>query len=205
MSATPRMLAGFVQSALEAIDDFDREVGREVRARLKHDTLISIDSASPRALICVDLDVELTECFFAVAGRERAQAALRESVRRSFDKPLLRPMLAGARAILGGSVMASAVCWVPRVWNLIYRDAGEMAVRERGEGRLCLEVTDIPLAISASRNYLVGSAATFGGYFDVAGVEGTVDLEGPDLETRSAAFVLTWEVTGPALRRPLSA
>jgi len=204
MSATPRMLAGFVQSALDAIDDFDCDLGREVRERLKRDTLRAIDSASPLALVSVDLDVELTECFFAVAGWERAQAALRENVRRSFDQPLLRPLLDGARAIFGGSLMKS-LSWAPRVWNLIYRDAGEMAVRERGPGRLCLEVTDIPLAIGASRNYLAGSAATFAGFFDLAGVEGKVDLEGPDLATRSAAFFLSWAEVGAALRVPRSA
>jgi len=205
MSATPRMLAGFVQSALEAIDDFDRGLGRDVREGLKRETLHAIDSASPIALVSVDLDVELTECFFAVAGRERAQSALRENLRESFDKPWLRPLLDGARAVFGGSLMNS-VSLAPRVWNLIYRDAGEMAVRERGPGRLCLEIHDLPLAIAASRNYLAGSAATFAGFFDVVGVEGRVEMLGPDLATRSAAFVLSWaDNARAALRGPRSA
>jgi hypothetical protein len=185
------MLAGFVQSTLDAIDDTDRALGREVRRHLKYETLRTIESASPIALVSVDLDVELTECFFAVAGPERAQSAFRETLRQGFDKRMLRPVLNSARVVFGSSLV-EVLRWAPRVWNLIYRDAGEMVVRSRDAGFLCLEIRDLPLAISASRHYLAGSAATFAGFLDVAGVEGQVSLEGPDLSSRSAAFVLRW-------------
>jgi hypothetical protein len=199
------MLAGFAQSALEAIDDVDRDLGRKVRERLKRETLESIESASPIALISVDLDVELTDCFYAVAGSSRARSALRNNLTQSLDKPLLRPVLGTARAVFGGSLIKT-VSWVPRIWALIYRDAGEMSVQERGEGRLCLELTDIPLAIAASRNYLGGWAETLAGFFDVAGIEGRVDLVGPDLQNRSARFVLIWSRAGQSgLRSPRDA
>jgi hypothetical protein len=55
-----------------------------------------------------------------------------------------------------------------------------------------LELTNLPIAIASSSSYLTGSAETFAGFFDVAGVDGEVELIGPDLATRSAAFVLTW-------------
>jgi hypothetical protein len=185
------MLAGFVQSSLEAIDDVDVGLGREVRERLKRDTLNAIDSASAIALIPVDLDVELTECFFAVAGSLRARRALRENLRQSCDKPLLRPLLDGARALFGRSLVR-AITWAPKVWGLIYRDAGEMVVASREEGCVRLELRDIPLVIAASPNYLLGSAETFAGFFDVAGVTGAVELVGPDLTRRNAVFVLRW-------------
>ena len=191
MSASPRMLAGFIQSSLEAIEGMDAALGREVRARLKPETRDAIESASSIALVSVDLDVELTECFFAVAGPARARAALRENLRQSFDRPILKPALDGAFAIFGRSLV-KVIGWAPRVWGLIYRDAGEMVVAEAREGRVRLDLLDIPLVISASPNYLYGSAETFAGFFDVAGVDGAVRLIGPDLEKRSAGFELTW-------------
>ena len=191
MSALPRMLAGFVQSSLEAIDDIDPELGRKVRDRLKPETLDAIESVSAIALLSVDLDVELTECFFEVAGVDRARRALRENLRQSFDKPLLKPMLDGALAIFGRSLV-KMIGWAPKVWGLVYRDAGRMVVAAAEEGRMRLELVDIPLAIASSPHYLAGSAETFAGFFDVAGVDGEVELIGPDLATRSAAFVLTW-------------
>jgi hypothetical protein len=185
------MLAGFVQSSLEAIDDIDPALGREVRARLKPETLDSIESAPAIALISVDFDVELTERFFEVAGADYAREALREHLRQSFDKPLLKPVLAGAFALLGRSLVR-AFAWVPRIWGLIYHDAGEMVVAAAEPGRVRLELRRIPLAIASNPNYLAGSAETFAGFFDFAGVDGHVELIGPDLATRSAAFVLTW-------------
>jgi hypothetical protein len=104
---------------------------------------------------------------------------------------LLRPLLEGARAIFGGSLM-KAVTWAPKVWSLIYRDAGEMVVAERQRGAIALELRQMPLVIAASANYLQGSDATFSGFFDVAGVQGAADLAGPDLATRSARFTLRW-------------
>jgi len=191
MSASPRMLAGFVQSSLEAIEGMDAALGREVRARLKPETRKAIESASAIGLVSVDLDVELTECFFAVAGAARARAALRENLRASFDRPVLRPVLDGAFAVFGRS-LAKMFGWAPKVWGLIYRDAGEMVVSEAREGWVRLDLIDIPLVISASPNYLYGSAEIFAGFFDVARVDGTVRLIGPDLANRSAGFELSW-------------
>jgi len=191
MSATPRMLAGFVQSALEAIDDIDPSLGQKVRFQLKRETLAAIESASPIALISVDYDVELTDCFFFVAGYANALAALRENLWRGFDKPWLRPVLDGARAVFGTSLLRT-LTWAPQFWGLVYRDAGEMSVAERSERRLRFELCGIPLAIAASPNYLAGTAATFAGCFDVAGVDGRVELAGPDLQTGRASFALSW-------------
>ena len=191
MSATPRMLAGFVQSALDAIIDFDPALGRKVRSHLKYETRAAIESASPIALIAVDYDVELNDCFFALAGRANACAALRENLRRSFDKPLLRPLLDGVRAVFGPSLMRT-VSLAPRIWGLVYRDAGEMTVAERSDGRIRFDLCGIPLAIAASPNYLAGTAATLAGLFDIARVDGRVDLTGPDLRRGRASLSLSW-------------
>jgi hypothetical protein len=191
MSASPRMLAGFVQASLEAIEGMDAVLGREVRARLKPETRQLIESTSAIGLVSVALDVELTECFFAVAGANRARAALRENLRQSFDRPILKPILDGTFAVFGRS-LAKMIGWAPRIWGLVYRDAGEMVVSEAREGRVRLDLLDIPLVISASPNYLYGSAEIFAGFFDVAGVNGNVRVIGPDLANRSAGFDLSW-------------
>jgi hypothetical protein len=185
------MLAGFIQSSLEAIDGMDAALGREVRARLKPETRAAIESASAIGLVSVDFDVELNECFFAVAGPARARAALRENLRQSFDRPVLKPFVDGVFAIFGRS-LGKMIGWAPKVWGLVYRDAGEMVVSEARDGRVRLDLLDIPLVISASPNYLYGSAETFAGFFDVAGVDGNVRVIGPDLANRCAGFELSW-------------
>jgi len=194
MGGAPRMLAGFIQSSLEAIDGMDPALGCEVRARLRPETRRAIESARSIGLVAVDLDVELTECFFAVAGAARARAALRENLRQSFDRPILKPVLDGAFAIFGRS-LGRMIGWAPKIWGLVYRDAGEMVVTSAELGRVRLDLIEIPRVISASPHYLEGSAETFAGLFDVAGVEGCVRLIGPDPAVGSAGFELTWPQT----------
>jgi hypothetical protein len=185
------MLAGFIQASLEAIDGIDAALGREVRARLKPETRDAIESASAIGLVSVDFDVELTECFFAVAGADRALAVLRENLRQSFDRPILKPVVDGAFALFGRS-LGKVIGWAPKVWGLVYRDAGEMVVSDAADGRVQLDLIDVPLVIASSSNYLRGSAETFAGFFDLAGVDGEVRLLGPDLERRWAGFELCW-------------
>jgi hypothetical protein len=67
-----------------------------------------------------------------------------------------------------------------------------MVVSEAREGRVRLDLIGLPLVIAASQNYLYGSAETFAGFFDVAGVDGAVRLIGPALESCSAGFELSW-------------
>ena len=191
MPAAPRMLAGFIQSSLEAIDAMDPALGREVRARLEPKTRSAIEAASSIGLVSVDFDVELTECFFAVAGAARARAALRENLRQSFDRPILKPVLDVASAVFGRSLVR-VMAWAPKVWGLIYRDAGRMVVGAAEDGRVRLDLLEIPLVIANSPNYLYGPAETLAGFFDVAGIEGRVRLIGPDVERRRAGFELTW-------------
>ena len=108
------MLAGFVQSSLEAIDGFDRGLGRKVREHLKPETLDAIESAASIALIPVECDVELTERFFELAGVDLARRALRENLRQSFDKPFLRPLLDGVLALFGRPLV-KIIGWAPQV------------------------------------------------------------------------------------------
>ena len=113
MSTSPRMLAGFIQSSLEAIEGMDAALGREVRARLKPETREAIESASAISLVSVDLDVELTECFFAVAGPARARAALRESI---WEIPLPVVVLGG---IYSGAFALSEAAAVTALYVLV--------------------------------------------------------------------------------------
>lgn len=191
MGTSPRMLAGFVQSSLEAIDHSDPGLGRKVRDRLKPDSLATIESAPPIALISVDLDVEVTQCFFDVAGFDRARRTLRDNLRQSVDKPLLRPICEGVFALFGRSLVRG-MRWAPRVWELIYRDAGEMVVSAARKGHLELTLRDIPLVIASSPTYLYGSAEAFAGFLNLAGVAGRVELIGPDVASRRAGFEIHW-------------
>jgi hypothetical protein len=169
----------------------DAEVGNRVRVGLKPDVLEAIETTSPISWLPVEVDVELTECFFQVAGAERAKRAFREALARSIERPLLRPLVDGALGIFGRNP-AKILRWVPKAWSLIYRDCGQMRCAHASEGSARLELGPLPPPIVDSRCYLTGTAATVSAFFDWLGIEGRVRLEGPCATTRSATFHLSW-------------
>jgi len=169
----------------------DAEVGNRVRVSLKPDVLEVIETASPISWLPVEVDIELTECFFRVAGAERARRAFREALAQAIERPLLRPLLEGALGIFGRDPV-KILRWVPKAWSLIYRDCGEMRCAHAGEGSARLELGLLPAPIVHSRCYLTGTAATVSAFFDWLGIEGQVRLEGPCATTRTATLHLSW-------------
>ncbi|MCG8590179.1 MAG: hypothetical protein MJE66_12880 [Proteobacteria bacterium] len=195
MAGEPRILASIVQGSLEAFDTLEGDLGAQVRQRLKPETLERVETTSQVAWLPVALDVELTEAFFAVAGRERAERVLRENLAASFDRPLLKPMLEGAFAIFGRSP-ERMLKWSSKVWSLLYRDCGQMKLVSGEAGRATLELVDLTPEIAGSRNYLRGVAAAVLGFFDMACI--------PDSKARlatqeadRAAFELSWSDEKP--------
>jgi len=191
LGGSPRILATFVQSSLEEMVKLDAEVGDRVRVSLKPDVLEAIETASPISWLPVELDVELTECFFQVAGAERARRAFREALARSIERPLLRPLVDGALGLFGRNP-TKILRWVPKAWSLIYRDCGEMRCTHAGEGSARLELGLLPPPIVHSSCYLTGTAATVSAFFDWLDIEGQVRLEGPCATTQTAVFHLSW-------------
>jgi hypothetical protein len=191
MSKEPRILATFVQSSLEEMADLDAGVAQQVRERLKPDTLRTIEEASPISWLPVQTDVELTDCFFEIAGPGRATRAFRENMANSLHKPLLRPLVEGALGIFGRNPV-KLMRWVPKGWSLIYRDCGEMKFAGSSEGEARIELEGLPQAIAGSRTYLTGTASTILAFVDFLDVTGQVVLEGPDPATGSAAFEIRW-------------
>jgi hypothetical protein len=184
----PRIFASFVQGSLDCLASLDASVAERARARIKPETLAAVQEAGAFGWLPVAHDVEITECLFAAAGHERACRALRANLLAAFEQPVLRSLVQGGLAILGRSP-SRLLGWAPRVWALLYRDCGSMRCEiNDASARLVLE--DLPPEITASRNYLVGSAAAIGGLFDLLRIEGSSELE--RLEGARAEFLLRW-------------
>lgn len=188
------MIAAFCRGSLETIDAYDRDLATRVRAALDPMSLTRIETASRLAWLPIDLDVELTRAVFSVAGMGRAQEIFRHGMIASLDAPLLRPIRVAAGALFAGSIR-DVLGWTPRVWSTIYRDCGAVALVERGPGSVDLNISGLPRSILAYPNYLLGTAATVEAVFDAFGVQGRIDLIGPNLNESSAILRARW-VTG---------
>jgi hypothetical protein len=186
----PCMLASFVQGSLSAIDELDADLGRQVRAAMKPDTLEELESASRVSWIPLHIDIELTECFFEVAGEERAFQALRDNLANALDSTVLKPLLDGAFAIFGRSP-AKILRWTPKVWSLLYRNCGELSLAKSDDHSAVLEATDLPPELVANANYMKGTAAAILGFFQVLGVDAECKLQGQ--MGNSTTLLVTWK------------
>src|SRR6185503_18248737 len=77
------------------------EVGTRVLAAVRPQTLEEIDRTVGVSWLPVGLDVELTEAADRMLGRDGLERWSRDSMRKSFDGPLLRHMVEGAVRLFG--------------------------------------------------------------------------------------------------------
>jgi len=191
VSADPRMVTSFVQGTLDAIAEADADLGRRVREGLRPESAETLRSASRISLIPVEIDVEITELLFALAGRERARAILRNALTSTFESPLFGTFLQGALR-LRGSNPGRLFGWCSKVWNQIYRDAGDMQFVPISDCEGRLEMERLP-TVMRNATYLGGTAATVSAIFTILGLEGTAELGTLDTATGRAVITAAWE------------
>jgi hypothetical protein len=186
----PRILAGFVQGTLAALEP---EVRARVRSRLAPETLAKLESSSRLAWLPIEIDVELTHAVYAELGPARAHELFRRNLSGALDTPILRSLAHGALRLFGASP-ERLFGWAPKAYTQLYRDSGTMRFAPEGPGSGRLALSQLPPAIAESRDYLDGVAAALAAGFDLMGVKGEVTIERIDVRARCASFRLLWEL-----------
>jgi len=189
--ANPRMVSSFVEGTLDAIAKADADLGRRVREGLRPESVETLRSASRISLVPVEIDIEITELLFALAGRERARAILRDTLASTFDSPLFGTFLQGALRMRGRNP-GRLFGWCSKVWNQIYRDAGDMRFVPIADCEGRLEMERLP-AVMRNATYLCGTAATVSAIFSILGIEGAAELGTLDVDTGRAVITAVWE------------
>ena len=189
MAREPRILAGFVQGTLEAIDALDAELGARTREALKPEVLAQIDEAWAASWLPIECDAALTEALFEVAGERRACEVMRENLVATFRKPILETLVLASLRTFKASP-AGLLRVAPRVWGLLLRDAGTMTV-EAEEQSVRVRMTGLPPEVAQSRPYLLGIEASISAIFELVDVCGTSRLESH--HGSEACFLVEWE------------
>jgi len=192
MERRPRILGSFVQGTLEAIDRRDPDLGRRVRERLRPETLEAITGASRIALVPVELDAEVTECLFELAGPESAREILRRNLADTLTSPLFRSFLSMALR-LRGRRPGRLLDWCSRVWNQIYRDAGDMRFAALGDREGRIEISGLPPILTRDPRYVDGIAATVSAVFDILEMDGAAELKALDPAAGRAIISVVWD------------
>jgi hypothetical protein len=194
----PRILAGFVQGTLAGLDPAS---ALRVRARLAPETLALLERSSRLAWLPIEIDVELTQAIYGELGSGPAHELFRRNLSAALASPILRSLAQGALRLFGASP-ERVFAWAPKAYTQIYRDSGAMRFQAEGAGVARLELSELPPAIAASRNYLDGVAGSIAAGFDLMGVKGEVEIERFDPLGRRACFRLEWEDAEPEASLP---
>ncbi len=195
MEKRARLLGSFVQGTLDAIDEYDAELGTRVRQALAPETLDAIENASRVALLPVGLDLEVTERLYDLAGEERARDILRANLAATFASPVLRSFMQMALRVRGRDP-GRLFDWSSKVWNQIYRDCGDMQYVRLGESEGRIELHGLPDELTAHPRYIDGTAATLTVVFDIANVHGLGELKAVDPGSGRAIISVVWEPAG---------
>ena len=192
VSAQPRIFAAFVRSSLDTLDRIDAALGARVRGRLAPETERALREATSVSFVPVEVDVDVTECLFAVAGHERACEVMRENLAVTFESPILAALVSGGLRLLGRSP-ARLLGWSAKFWGQLYREAGTMAFEADGETSGHLRLTGLPACIAGSRPYLLGMAASLGAAFEAMGVDGDAQVAAADAAAGTASIRVSWK------------
>lgn len=174
--AGPLVRASLLHSNLKALSLLGVDVEREVRARLRPETLAAIEGSARVTWLPLSHDIELSTGVYDVAGPERMFAFGRDALLDSIEGPLLEPILDGAIRLFG-LTPARFFKLAPRVWPQLYRGAGELRVEEAREGELRIVHEGAPPEMTSGVAIPLGIAGSLSAVLAVTRVTGTVEVE----------------------------
>lgn len=166
---------------LASLSDFGRPIEARIRDAMPTDVLEWIDAATRVNWFPVQTDIALTEAVARCAGAEGLARWSADTMRRSFEGPMLKPIVDGAIRIFGLSP-AGMLKFAPTAWAHIYRNCGALEYKVLRPGAVELHNTGAAAQVVHSEAYLTGVTASIGAVLDVcrAKGEGTYRREAED-------------------------
>jgi hypothetical protein len=119
-----QMRAAHLQENVRAIERLGADVFARVKARAPS-VVTDIQGALRPTWLEARLDVALTEALYQELGADAVRRVNRDAIVASVNGPLLKPMKDGLVSVLG-LTPATALKWLPRGWQYIYREFGDV-------------------------------------------------------------------------------
>ena len=172
----PLIRAAHVRSNLTRLSVLGSSNAQRIRASLRASSIDQIEHARAVTWFPVSLDLELTEAVGRLCGESALRMWSLDTITRSVEGPLLRPLLDGAVRMFGLNPRP-IIGLIPRAWDHLYRNAGGLRVvhhPEDGPSSMTLEYVDVPPIIYESELYLDSVAASFSIVLDLCRAPGDV-------------------------------
>lgn len=156
---TPELRASLAKEQLASIDALGPLPSGRVRASAAAAVTL-IERATRVDWLPMTALVEVLDATLAVLGPTDGAAHWRRSTLRSLEIPLVKPFLAGVLSVFNPSP-ATAMPMYPKLFSLLYRNVGAVAVDVIEPGLLTITHSELPSAVLASTAWVSSMAASY--------------------------------------------
>jgi hypothetical protein len=156
------------------------------------DALIErVETANNLEWLPISTNLELTEAVFTRLGDEQAELFYQNWLKRQMSAPAFAGLVRTALALFRFDTVALAK-WIPKAFDIMYKDYGSFEIQELGDGQLNVELCGMPPELLAHRNWHRSVASGLYALFFLTGAKGSTELEPLDAQKRSIRIALRW-------------
>jgi hypothetical protein len=180
-----------MKSLVASLEDW--EGGARPLALLPAGVLESISRATGLDWLPLSLNLQVTQAIYDGLGGVEADRFFRAHMVTSFEGPILQTLVATAVRMFGLDP-ASFARWVPRAWNLIFREVGEWRVSEPATGSTAVVLTlgRLPGECADHHVWLRSVSRSMAALLDLAKVSGAVEVLPRPKGSGEVQYALRW-------------
>lgn len=191
MAGEPFMKASYLQDSLKSLEYLGLALKSKVLARIPQSTLREIEESVRGTWLPVELDVIVTEAAAEELGNDGVQDWSAEAMVRSAQGPIIGPFFKTIIA-LWEPTPKKLYKYAPKAFRSMYRNCGELSVKQVGPETERLTFSGLPFQIINSLPYLRSIAGALEGVIRLCRMNGTVTIEKEAMIPNRREFVASW-------------
>jgi hypothetical protein len=150
-----------------------------------------IEAASSLEWMPVTVNLTLTDAVYRALGDTEGDLFFTNWIKRQMNAPPFAGLVRTGLNLFGFDTEALAR-WIPKAFDLMYRDYGEFKIERVGEGPLKVELCAMPHELVHHPNWQRSVGCGLAALFFLTGVKGNVKLDGFDARRGAMRFALRW-------------
>jgi hypothetical protein len=150
-----------------------------------------IEAANNLEWLPISTNLELTEAIFQKLGDEQADVFYQNWLKRQMSAPAFAGLVRTALALFRFDTAAVAK-WIPKAFDIMYRDYGSFAIDVAGPTHVSLVLQGMPNELVAHKNWQKSVCSGMYALFFLTGVKGTIELESVNANERSMRLAARW-------------
>jgi hypothetical protein len=151
----------------------------------------SIEAANNLDWLPISANLELTDAIFHGLGDEQADAFYQNWLKRQMSAPAFSGLVRTALALFRFDT-ASIAKWIPKAFDLMYRDYGMFAIEPVSSLQVNVELSKMPAELLLHHNWHRSVCSGLYALFFLTGVKGTAELASVDTARRTMRIALRW-------------